>query len=146
MCVCVYVCLSHLRNDASQWTRDFCLKGVLQKFGFWKTGFFKALFSVFQPKNILGSLRTSLLCIVWELPRGKSVAVAVCNKIQCFLYGVFFFLIYSFFQNMFLFTVTDAIYWSNQIVQHLVQAITFFIMWYLVSPGNNVIIWNTNNL
>ena len=76
----MFVSQSHLKNDFSPWTRDLWWKGVLLKLGFRKTGFFRSsamIFCVFQIIRVFGSLRTTLMCIVGELPRGRSVAVAV---------------------------------------------------------------------
>ena len=81
-CPSVCLCKSHLGNDASRLTRDLLSKGVSLILEFRKAGFFfKALRWFSVKKNVFWvSLRTTLRCIVGELPRGGSVAVAVCGS------------------------------------------------------------------
>ena len=45
--VSMYVCLSHLGNDACQWTRDLWSKGIMLLLGFRNTDFFSELFDDF---------------------------------------------------------------------------------------------------
>ena len=74
------VCLSTFGNPASRWTGDFWLKSILLILAyllmFLRFCGFDELLHFFGGER-LGSLQTSLLCIVGEIARGGSVAVAV---------------------------------------------------------------------
>ena len=80
MSVFKWVCIWHLKNDASQWTRDLWSKGVTIILEFRKKDFLPELCNDFWHLTNIFFLffGSPLLYIVGKLPRTGSGALAIC--------------------------------------------------------------------